>query len=86
MQFDQLSHLMEEHSRELRLEADRHRLLRAATPTFRNRLARALRAWASRLEPVRDVRPEQQFFGTDQFGHGASNISLDGAAYALNDH
>lgn len=84
MQFHQLSYLMEEHSRGLRREADRHRLLRAATPPFRERLARALRVWASRLEQARDVRSETQYFGADQFAQGNNKMSLDETNRVLN--
>lgn len=85
MQLHQLSHQVEEHSRELRLEADRRRLVRAATPSFRKRLARFLHLWASRLEQVRDARPEPQYFGAEQFGQSGRTMSFDRANNALTD-
>lgn len=80
MQFEQLSHRMVERGRELRLQAEHHRLLRGVTPTARQRLARTLRGLAARLEPVCEAVSE-----TRQQASGGGTLSSDGAGYALHD-
>lgn len=80
MQFYQLSQQIVARERELRLQAEHHRLIRIATPTARQRLARALRTLAARLEPVREavIEPRQQ-------ASASGTMSSDGIGYALHD-
>lgn len=86
MHFHQLCDLGEEHTRDLRLEANHHRLLRAATPSLRKKFAEALRILAAKLEAVGDAPLDTQPFDRDEGGHGAGRINFERNRYMLNKH